>query len=46
MTRVLIPSVDSSLGTQLLPTLLSIIAGSVDAIGFLGLGGLFTAQYR
>jgi uncharacterized membrane protein YoaK (UPF0700 family) len=44
MTRVLIPSVDSSFGTRLLPTLLSIIAGSVDAIGFLGLGGLFTAH--
>jgi uncharacterized membrane protein YoaK (UPF0700 family) len=38
------PSVDSSLGTKLLPTLLSVIAGSVDAIGFLGLGGLFTAH--
>jgi uncharacterized membrane protein YoaK (UPF0700 family) len=38
------PSIDSSLGTKLLPTLLSVIAGSVDAIGFLGLGGLFTAH--
>jgi uncharacterized membrane protein YoaK (UPF0700 family) len=44
MSRVAIPSVDSSLGTKLLPTLLSIIAGSVDAIGFVGLGGLFTAH--
>jgi uncharacterized membrane protein YoaK (UPF0700 family) len=44
MSGIPIPSVDSSLGTKLLPTLLSIIAGSVDAIGFLGLGGLFTAH--
>jgi uncharacterized membrane protein YoaK (UPF0700 family) len=44
MARVSIPSVDSSLSTKLLPTLLSIIAGSVDAIGFLGLGGLFTGH--
>src|ERR1700733_7519270 len=44
MARVSIPSVDSSLSTKLLPTLLSIIAGSVDAISFLGLGGLFTAH--
>src|ERR1700720_4222082 len=38
------PSVERSLGTKLLPTVLSVIAGSVDAIGFLGLGGLFTAH--
>src|SRR5437879_994833 len=37
------PSVDSSLGPTLLPTVLSVTAGSVDAIGFLGLG-LFTAH--
>jgi uncharacterized membrane protein YoaK (UPF0700 family) len=29
---------------RLLPTVLSVIAGSTDAIGFLGLGGLFTAH--
>ena len=29
---------------KLLPTVLSLIAGSVDAITFLGLGGLFTAH--
>src|SRR5712672_3458865 len=38
------PSVESSLNAKLLPTVLSVIAGSVDAIGFLGLGGLFTAH--
>src|SRR6266446_3812322 len=42
--RVPTPSIESSLGARLLPTVLSIIAGSVDAIGFLGLGGLFTAH--
>jgi uncharacterized membrane protein YoaK (UPF0700 family) len=39
-----VPSVDSSLGTKLLPTVLSVTAGSVDVIGFLGLGGLLTAH--
>src|SRR5262245_31864479 len=38
------PSVDSSRGTKLLPSVLSVIAGSVDVISFLGLGGLFTAH--
>jgi uncharacterized membrane protein YoaK (UPF0700 family) len=38
------PSVDSSLGTKLLPAVLSVTAGSVDVISFLGLGGLFTAH--
>jgi uncharacterized membrane protein YoaK (UPF0700 family) len=44
LTPVAIPSVDSSLDIKLLSALLSIIARSVDAIGFLGLGGLFTAH--
>jgi len=38
------PSVDSSLGMKMLPSVLSMIAGSSDVIGFLGLGGLFTAH--
>jgi uncharacterized membrane protein YoaK (UPF0700 family) len=39
-----VPSVDSSLGTKLLPGVLSVTAGSADVISFLGLGGLFIAQ--
>lgn len=42
--RPLVPSVDSSLGLKLLPTVLSVTAGSADVISFLGLGGLFTAH--
>src|SRR5215471_17695745 len=41
---VAVPSVDDSLGTKLLPFILSVIAGTADIIGFLGLGGLFTAH--
>jgi uncharacterized membrane protein YoaK (UPF0700 family) len=36
--------VDDSLATKALPIVLSIIAGSTDTIGFLGLNGLFTAH--
>ena len=39
-----IPSVDQSLAMMLLPTILSLIAGSCDIITFIGLGGLFTAH--
>src|SRR5467141_1826247 len=42
--RVLTSSVDSSLTTKLLPTVLSLTAGSVDVISFIGLGGLFAAH--
>jgi uncharacterized membrane protein YoaK (UPF0700 family) len=43
-TDVPVPSVDDSLGTKLLPFVLSMTAGSADVIGFLGLGGLFIAH--
>jgi uncharacterized membrane protein YoaK (UPF0700 family) len=39
-----IPSVDQSVAMMLLPTVLSLIAGSCDIITFIGLGGLFTAH--
>jgi len=38
------PSIGSSPRANLLPAVLSVIAGSTDTIGFLGLGGLFTAH--
>ena len=39
-----IPSIDQSLTMMLLPTVLSLIAGSCDIITFIGLGGLFSAH--
>jgi uncharacterized membrane protein YoaK (UPF0700 family) len=42
--ETLAPSVDSTLGTRLLPTVLSLTAGSADVISYLGLGGLFNAN--
>jgi len=44
LVRVSTPSVDSSWGMKMLPSVLSMIAGSADVIGFLGLGGLFIAH--
>jgi uncharacterized membrane protein YoaK (UPF0700 family) len=41
---VAIPSVNQSLAMMLLPTVLSLIAGSCDIVTFIGLGGLFTAH--
>ena len=38
------PSIDDSFATRVLPFVLSVIAGGVDTIGFLGLDGLFTAH--
>jgi uncharacterized membrane protein YoaK (UPF0700 family) len=42
--ETLAPSVDSTWGTRLLPTVLSVTAGSADVISFLGLGGLFNSH--
>jgi uncharacterized membrane protein YoaK (UPF0700 family) len=36
--------IERSLATKLLPTVLSLVAGSVDVISFVGLGGLFAAH--
>jgi uncharacterized membrane protein YoaK (UPF0700 family) len=41
---IITPLVASALDAKMLPAVLSVIAGSTDAISFLGLGGLFTAQ--
>jgi hypothetical protein len=41
---MLVPSVDGSLAAKLLVFVLSVIAGSVDIIGFLEMGGLFIAH--
>ena len=38
------PTIERSLARKVLPTVLSLIAGSVDVISFVGLGGLFTAH--
>jgi len=42
--ELVLPSVDRSLAAKRLPFVLSIVAGSVDVIGFLVLDGLFTAH--
>ena len=44
MTDLTMPSANSWFGIRLLPVVLSLTAGSMDVIGFLGLGGLFTAH--
>src|SRR5712672_3079606 len=36
--------IERSLATKLLPAVLSLVAGSVDVISFVGLGGLFAAH--
>src|SRR5690349_852678 len=42
--RRISPSIDSTLGMKLLPSILGLTAGAVDLISFLGLGGLFAAH--
>jgi hypothetical protein len=44
MTELAMPSANSWFGIRLLPNVLSLTAESMDVIGFLGLGGLFTAH--
>jgi uncharacterized membrane protein YoaK (UPF0700 family) len=42
--RTVAISIDTSPATKLLPAVLSVVAGSVDVISFLGVGGLFAAH--
>jgi uncharacterized membrane protein YoaK (UPF0700 family) len=44
MTGLAMPSANSWFGIRLLPSVLSLTAGSMDVIGYLGFGGLFTAH--
>src|SRR5262245_14481118 len=44
VSRMAVPSVRDLFGIEMLLVVLSVIAGSTDVIGFLGLGGLFTAH--
>jgi len=41
---LVMPSADNTLAANWLPFVLSIVAGSVDVIGFLALDGLFAAR--
>jgi uncharacterized membrane protein YoaK (UPF0700 family) len=40
----ILPSIGDTVAMKLLPAVLAVVAGSTDVIGFLGLGGLFTAH--